>query len=183
MARLQAQKKGTLQVFTHCGVPFNICAPARLGRLEAILMPYLHFLLQDLIQGHFYRFPALVMSLELLHKSRHQHGSVYICTAVNYSIVCMHSSGTVRLCKVLLHGYNCHEVCCQWSTHSRDRYSKCVRHPYLIKVISSLLNLFKRGCMFNSQAPAYTHVPIGRISTWTSAECPQGSAGVCTCQG
>ena len=73
MARLQAQKKGTLQVFTHCGVPFNICAPARLGRLEAILMPYLHFLLQYFIQSHFYGFPALVMSLELLHISMAVH--------------------------------------------------------------------------------------------------------------
>ena len=69
-------KETSLEWLAHCGVPFNICAPARLRRLEAILMPYLHFLLQDFIQGHFYRFPALVMSLELLN----MQGGVYTCT-------------------------------------------------------------------------------------------------------
>lgn len=72
-ARNRKAKDTVFKRLTHGGIPFNVCAPARLGRLEAILMPYLHFLLQYFIQSHFYGFPALVMSLELLHISMAVH--------------------------------------------------------------------------------------------------------------
>lgn len=90
LVRLPAQNrnaKDTLfEWLTHGGIPFNVCSPARLGRLEAILMPYLHFLLQYFIQGHFYRFPALVMSLELLHISMAMYTHMH---SLNIAMFCI----------------------------------------------------------------------------------------------
>lgn len=150
-----AGREETQMCLTHCGIPFNICSPAGLGRLEAILMPDLHFLLQNLIQSHFYRFPALVMSLVLL-----QH-ELAISRAA-----CMHARTIVAACKALcwnIHtllkervapaGLPCYNL---GQSSAMIEPQGCGRHAYLIQVISGLLHLFKGSCMFNAQPPADT---------------------------
>lgn len=133
-------RQGARQAYR--GFTFSITSPASLWWFETILMPYFHFLFQNVVKSHLNSFSALSMSLILLQSLMPESFPESKCETAAVTDQVLFIVQAPR------------SFCAALRTATACISGQALRHIYLVEIVASILDLLKGCCLFYPQSPA-----------------------------